>query len=85
VVAVSLVDVPKGLDEGETAIAYEGASAHLLAGFWLQIAAAAVAIAAGLLLPPYLRSAQAPATPARAGRSRRPRRALRSRVQEARA
>ena len=38
-IAVSLiVDAPKGLDEGSAAIAYEGASASLLGGFWVQLA-----------------------------------------------
>jgi hypothetical protein len=49
------VDAPKGLDEGNAALTYEGAEAHLLEGFWLQIAAGAVLIAGGLLLPRYLR------------------------------
>ena len=55
-IAIALiVDVPKGLDEGAAAVAYEGAEASLLEGFWLQIAAGAVLIACGLLLPRYLR------------------------------
>ena len=59
-IAISLaVDAPKGLDEGQTAIAYEGASASLLEGFWMQIATGAVLIACGLLLPLYLRPAPA--------------------------
>lgn len=58
VIAVALiVDVPEGLDEGTAAVAYDGAEAHLLEGFWVQIAAAAVLIATGLLLPRYLRPA----------------------------
>lgn len=56
VVVIALaVDVPKGLDEGSAAVAYEGASASLLEGFWVQLAAAVVLIASGLLLPRYLR------------------------------
>lgn len=71
VVAIAvLIDAPNGLDEGKTAIAYEGASAHLLDGFWLQIAAGAGMIASGLLLPGFLRPDRAPASAARA----RPRR-----------
>ena len=55
VMAISvLVDAPKGLDEGDAAVVYEGASASLVEGFWLQIAAATVLIAAGVLLPRYL-------------------------------
>ena len=88
-VAISLaVDAPKGLDEGAAAIAYEGATATLLKGFWMQIATGTVLIACGLMLPLYLRPAPAGAartatgpTPAsmlmsrvRAGVKRRPRR-----------
>jgi hypothetical protein len=55
VIAIAvLADAPKGLDEGAAAISYEGAQARLLEGFWLQIAAAAVLIVCGLLLPRYL-------------------------------
>ena len=58
VIAIALVvDLPKGLDEGTAAIAYEGAHASLLEGFWMQIAAAVVLVAGGLLLPRYLRPA----------------------------
>ncbi len=52
IVIALVVDVPKGLDEGAAAVAYEGASASLLEGFWIQLAAAAVLIA--------LRAAAAP-------------------------
>jgi hypothetical protein len=65
-----VVDAPAGLDEGETGIAYEGASAALIEGFWVQIAAAAVLIAAGALLPRQLRP-EAAATD-REPRARRP-------------
>jgi hypothetical protein len=69
VLAVSLVvDAPAGLDEGETGIAYEGATATLIEGFWVQIAAAAVLIAAGALLPRQLR----PEAAARRPSPRRP-------------
>ena len=55
-IAIALIiDLPKGLDEGAAAIAYDGAEASLLEGFWLQIATGAVLIASGLLLPRYLR------------------------------
>lgn len=68
VIAIAvLVDAPTGLDEGRAAIAYQGASAHLLEGFWLQIAAATGMIACGLLLPGFLRPEGA------AARARRPR------------
>ncbi len=62
VIAISLVvDMPKGLDEGEVAIAYAGAEARLLDGFWMQIVTASVLIACGALLPRYLRSKPAAA------------------------
>ncbi len=68
VIAVAvIVDVPKGLDEGAASVAYEGASARLLEGFWMQIAAGAVLIGCGLLLPRYLRPAPARAAQAPAG------------------
>jgi hypothetical protein len=58
VLAISLgIDAPKGLDEGEAAVAYESASASLLSGFWLQIAAGAVLIICGLMLPRALHPA----------------------------
>jgi hypothetical protein len=56
VIAVA-IDAPQGLDEGTAAVAYQGAEARLLEGFWVQIAAGAVLIAGGLLLPRYLRPA----------------------------
>ncbi|MQA74909.1 MAG: hypothetical protein GEU88_11310 [Solirubrobacterales bacterium] len=60
VIAIAvLVDAPRGLDEGATAVAYQGAEAHLLQGFWLQIAAGSVLIVCGLLLPAYMRPAPA--------------------------
>ena len=62
VLAISIgIDAPKGLDEGEAALAYESANASLLSGFWLQIAAGAVLIACGLMLPRALRPASAAA------------------------
>ena len=68
VIAIALiVDVPKGLDEGTASVAYEGASARLLEGFWLQLAAAVGLIGCGLLLPRYLRPAPARATAAPTG------------------
>jgi hypothetical protein len=56
VIAISLlIDMPKGLDEGSAAVAYEGAKASLLEGFWLQIACGATMICCGLLLSRYTR------------------------------
>lgn len=51
VVAVSVfVDAPKGLDEGTTAVAYEGAKATLLGGFWVQLVCGALLVALGPLI-----------------------------------
>lgn len=49
------VDARKGLDEGEVAIAYQGAEAVLLEGFWAQLAAGAALCVAGPLLAARLR------------------------------
>ena len=49
-----LVDMPKGLDEGSAAVAYEGVRAALLEGFWAQVFAAGTLIACGILLPIHL-------------------------------
>ena len=64
----SLIDAPKGLDEGATAIEFEGAEATLLGGFWVEIAAGAVIVACGLLLPRYLRPQPQPSAPTGSGR-----------------
>ena len=62
-IAISVVvDAPKGLDEGSASVAYEGAEARLLEGFWAQIATGGVLAACGLLLPGQLRPAPAGAT-----------------------
>jgi hypothetical protein len=61
-VAVSLlVDMPKGLDEGLTSRAFEGARATLIEGFWVQLSAAAVLVVAGALLSRYVRLRGQPA------------------------
>lgn len=52
------VDLPKGLDEGNAAVAYEDARAELLGGFWVQLAAGGVLTVAGPLLAGYLRAAR---------------------------
>jgi hypothetical protein len=57
VIVIALaVDAPQGLDEGDAALSYQGAVAHLLEGFWVEIACGAVLVACGLLLPGYLRA-----------------------------
>jgi len=61
-IAVSLLlDARKGLEEGEAGIAYQGATAVLIEGFWLQLVSAAILVVAGLLLTRYSRGQEAPA------------------------
>lgn len=56
VVAISLfIDRPKGLDEGDAAIAYDGAQATLLGGFWVQLVAGVILIALVPILSATLR------------------------------
>lgn len=45
-----LIDMPKGLDEGDAVRDYEGAEARLLGGFWTQIVAGAVLAISSFLL-----------------------------------
>ena len=55
-IVVSLaVDLPQGLDKGTAGVAYQGAEARLLTGFWLQLASSVVLAASGLLLGRYVR------------------------------
>jgi hypothetical protein len=53
-----LIDRPKGLDEGTAALAFEGANAVLVEGFWAQLAASVVLLVTGLLLGRYVRAEQ---------------------------
>jgi hypothetical protein len=62
---VLIVDRPAGLDEGTVAIPYEGAEASLQYGFYVELAAATVLLACGLLAGRYAASPQR-----RAGRTR---------------
>jgi hypothetical protein len=78
VIAVA-IDAPKGLDEGGAALAYEGAAAELLEGFWAQIASAGALAVCGLLLALRPRERTAVATSARRP-PRRPRRKPRLRL-----
>lgn len=50
VVMTLAIDMPKGLDEGDAAVAYEGASAELLGGFWAQLVCGVLLIALAPLL-----------------------------------
>ena len=76
VVVISLaIDVPKGLDEGATAIEFEGAEARLLGAFWVQLTAGAVIAICGPLLAFSLGPAREGARRSRSRRRReRPRR-----------
>lgn len=56
IVALS-IDAPKGLDVGRLGDAYEGTDARLLEGFWTELIASAVLIAAGLALSRAVRAA----------------------------
>jgi hypothetical protein len=82
-----LVDMPKGLDEGQVAVQFEGAEAALLGGFWAQLSAAAVIAVCGPLLALALRPDAARGRRRAARRAPRERRRLRmprSRAQGAR-
>jgi hypothetical protein len=86
VVALSLlVDMPKGLDEGQVALQFEGAEARLLGGFWVQLSAGVVIALCGPLLTLALRpdSARRRRAPQRAPRRLRRPRFARSRAQGA--
>jgi len=55
-IAVALaIDLPQGLKTGREGLAFYGAQAQLLSGFWVEIAASAVLILCGCLLPLYSR------------------------------
>jgi hypothetical protein len=65
-IAISLiVDAPKGLDEGAAAIAYEGAEASLLGGFWVQLACGVLLIALAPLIAGLMRGDEGRGAPVR--------------------
>jgi hypothetical protein len=65
-VAISLiVDAPKGLDEGATAVAYEGAEASLLGGFWVQLACGVLLVALAPLIAGLMRRGEGSGAAAR--------------------
>jgi hypothetical protein len=54
--AVALaVDLPQGLETGRAGLAFAGAEAQLLGGFWVEVFASATLIFCGCLLPLYSR------------------------------
>jgi len=88
-IAVSLLlDARRGLDEGAAAVAYQGAEAVLIEGFWVQLASASVLVITGMLLAHYARLSSAPARrrrPTGDGRERPERRKRRFRIAGVRA
>jgi hypothetical protein len=71
-IIVSLaIDLPKGLEAGTAGVAFAGSKATMKEGFYVQLAASATLVGCGLLLGPYLRSAERPAR--RRSSQRRPR------------
>jgi hypothetical protein len=73
-----LVDRPAGLDEGTATRDFEGAKASLEYGFYIELAAAAVLVAASLIAARYARRALASR-----GRPAQPRAATGPRLREA--
>ena len=62
-IAISLiVDAPKGLDEGDAAVAYQGAEASLLGGFWVQLACGVLLVALAPLIAGLLRGGEGTGT-----------------------
>ena len=71
-VAVTLlIDLPRGLREGQVAISYEGARAVLLGAFWVQLSAAVALVVVGPLLAAEPRGADVPRASRRGARERR--------------
>lgn len=63
------IDLPQGLDAGRAGLAFYGADAELLGGFWVEIASSATLILCGCLLPLYSRDMSRPRR-RRTGRNR---------------
>jgi hypothetical protein len=49
------IDLPQGLETGREGLAFYGADAELLGGFWVEVASSATLILCGCLLPLYSR------------------------------
>ena len=54
-----LIDAPEGLDAGRAGISYLGTDAHLIEGFWAQMASSGTLVLCGLLLGLYVKQASA--------------------------
>ncbi len=74
-----LVDLPQGIDAGDTGLAYGGSEARLLEGFWAQLAAGAVLLFCGVLLGQLVKRSHGGHEPVRRAQTREERRAERQR------
>jgi hypothetical protein len=63
------IDLPQGLETGREGLAFYGADAELLGGFWVEVTSSATLILCGCLLPLYSRGI-APPKRGRRARSR---------------
>jgi hypothetical protein len=54
------IDLPQGLETGREGLAFYGAEAQLLAGFWVELTASATLVLCGGLLPFYSRAVARP-------------------------
>jgi hypothetical protein len=68
------IDLPRGLETGREGLAFSGAEAQLLGGFWVEVASSATLILCGCMLPLYSRDAGMRRRRTRARRSRSSRR-----------
>jgi hypothetical protein len=64
------IDLPQGLDTGREGLAFYGAEAQLLGGFWVEVTASATLVLCGCLLPLYSRGVARPRSGRRNARSR---------------
>ena len=69
-----LIDAPEGLDAGRAGISYLGTDAHLIEGFWAQMAASGTLVLCGLLLGLYVKQTSAHESWLERRRGRAPRR-----------
>lgn len=53
------IDAPQGLDAGRAGVSYLGTEAHLIEGYWAQLASSAALVLCGLLLGLYAKQASA--------------------------
>lgn len=72
------IDMPQGLDSGDSGVSYLGTDPRLIEGFWAQMAASATLLVAGPLLGFYAKRSGAP------GESRSERRAAKAKTRNRR-